>query len=84
MLNPSTGKGMDWWVIPGGTQLPDGIKVTKQVPHPIWLITHYTFEPEYDMPLLKFIDLLERLSRNADKLNSSTVKEAFKRVTDVA
>jgi hypothetical protein len=57
--------GDHWWKIPAGTQIPVGLKVTKNHTDRSLGVTHYRIEPKYDMPLSQFIKLLAVVSEHA-------------------
>lgn len=59
--------GDHWWKIPAGTEIPAGLKVTKNHKDRALGITHYRIEPIYNMPLPTFIRLLQTLSSHAEK-----------------
>lgn len=54
--------GEHWWRIPSGTQIPLGLKVTKNHTDRTLGITHYRIEPRNDMPLSRFVSLLQNLT----------------------
>lgn len=63
---PGLPPGKDWRYlkIPAGTQLPDGLAIVRDERNERSEATHYTIAPAYDMPLVQFKALLERLVHN--------------------
>jgi hypothetical protein len=62
------GFGEFWWVIPKGTKIPSGLRVSMDFnPKPNMNPTHYTIRPLHDMPLSRYIDLLEELAESAER-----------------
>lgn len=56
-----------WWVIPKGTKIPLGLRVTQdRNPNP-YRPTHYTIRPAHDMPLSQYITLLQELALSAER-----------------
>ena len=65
--NPRFGKF--WWVIPKGTKIPVGLRISKDFnSKPSSKPTHYTIRPVFDMPLSQYIGLLDELSASAERL----------------
>lgn len=56
------GKAWEYFRIPAGTELPEGLAVTKDYFNPRVNAWHYTIAPARDMPLQIFKDLLRRLA----------------------
>jgi Tse2 ADP-ribosyltransferase toxins len=67
---PGVPKGNDWtyYRIPAGTILPQGLAIVRDEHNQRFDATHYTIAPAFDMPLLQFKLLL-------NKLAASTIKE---------
>lgn len=64
MPNPKFGNR--WWKLPRGSRIPSGLKVSRDAG--INRVTgqiHYTIRPLQDMPLSRFISLLQQLSAYA-------------------
>ncbi|MCE2030134.1 hypothetical protein [Sessilibacter corallicola] len=60
--------GAFWWKIPKGTKIPEGLRVSKDFnTNPSQKPTHYTIRPLVDMPLSRYISLLEELAVSAEK-----------------
>jgi Tse2 ADP-ribosyltransferase toxins len=60
--------GEFWWVIPKGTPIPAGLRVSQDFnPKPGLGPTHYTIRPLHDMPLTMYIGLLEKLGESAER-----------------
>lgn len=57
-----TGKDWEYYKIPKGTVLPDGIAIVKDEYNTAFGATHYTIAPAYDMPLSQFKLKLEQLA----------------------
>jgi len=61
--------GKFWWVIPKGTKIPVGLRVSRDFnSKPSSKPTHYTIRPVVDMPLTQYIGLLDDLSASAERL----------------
>lgn len=57
------------WVyfeIPEGTEIPFGLIITKDSYNKRFNATHYSISPNYDMPKVQFILLLDTLAKNAE------------------
>ena len=65
-------KGKDWeyFKIPQGTVLPEGLAIVKDEYNTRFDATHYTIAPAYDMPLAQFKSKLQQLA-------NSLIKEAI-------
>jgi len=62
------GFGGYWWKIPKGTKIPDGLRISRDFnPKPSTHPTHYTIRPLFDMPLSRYIFLLEELALTAER-----------------
>ena len=61
------GKDWDYFRIPAGTILPDGLAIVRDELNTRYGATHYTIAPAHDMPLHLFRHLLEQLAKNAIK-----------------
>lgn len=62
------GFGDFWWKIPKGTQIPLGLRVSRDFnPKPSTQPTHYTIRPACDMPLTQYISLLQELALSAER-----------------
>lgn len=55
-----------YFEIPKGTEIPDGLIITKDSYNKRFKATHYSVSPNYNMPKFQFIQLLDRLARNAE------------------
>ena len=62
-------KGKDWeyYKIPEGTELPDGLAIVKDQFNSKYQAYHYTIAPAYDMPLALFRSKLGQLARKIIK-----------------
>lgn len=70
-----SGFGEFWWKIPKGTKIPTGLRISMDFnPKPSIGPTHYTIRPLHDMPLTKYISLLEELAMSAESLFGITTK----------
>ncbi|WP_374693727.1 hypothetical protein [Microbulbifer sp. TB1203] len=49
-----------------GTEIPNGLIITKDSYNKRFNATHYSISPNYDMPKFQFIQLLDALARNAE------------------
>lgn len=69
---PGLPQGKDWeyYKIPKGTVLPEGIAIVKDEYNTILCAHHYTIAPAYDMPLAQFKSKL-------DQFASKLLKEAM-------
>lgn len=56
-----------YFEIPEGTEIPKGLIITKDTFNPKYKATHYSISPNYTMPKLQFIKLLDKLAENAQK-----------------
>lgn len=61
---PGLPKGKDWeyYKIPKGTLLPEGIAIVKDEYNTVLGAHHYTIAPAYDMPLSQFKAKLDQLA----------------------
>lgn len=57
-----SGKDWEYYKIPKGTQLPDGLAIVKDEYNTRFGATHYTLAPAFDMPLARFKRLLDQLA----------------------
>lgn len=66
---PGVPRGRDWdyFRIPAGTVLPEGIVIVKDEFNSSFGATHYTIAPAHDMPLQQFRFLLEQLAKTVVK-----------------
>ncbi|PCH60065.1 MAG: hypothetical protein COC05_05365 [Gammaproteobacteria bacterium] len=55
-----------YFEIPEGTEIPSGLIITKDSYNKRFNATHYSISPNYDMPKIKFLMLLDQLAKNAD------------------
>lgn len=63
------GFGGFWWKIPKGTKIPPGLRISMDFnPKPSASPTHYTIRPLFDMPLTRYIYLLEELALSAKRM----------------
>lgn len=65
-----TGRGWDYFKIPKGTVLPEGLAIVKDQYNSKFEATHYSIAPAYDMPLSQFKSKLNTLAM-------SLIKEAI-------
>jgi hypothetical protein len=56
------GTSWDYYKIPQGTVLPEGLAIVKDRFNPRLGATHYTIAPAHDMPLDHFKSLLDKLA----------------------
>lgn len=56
------GSGWEYYKIPEGMSLPEGLAITKDYFNPRMNAWHYTISPARDMPLQHFKDLLRQLA----------------------
>ncbi|MDH5800344.1 MAG: hypothetical protein OEZ68_06015 [Gammaproteobacteria bacterium] len=69
---PDTFKGKwEYFKIPAGTILPDGLVIVKDNYNSAFGATHYTIAPERDMPLTRFKQQLSVLIDLVEKENAS-------------
>ena len=61
------GKGWEYYKIPAGTVLPEGLAIVEDEHNARFNATHYTIAPAYDMPLAVFKLLLNELARSLIK-----------------
>ena len=54
-----------WWRIPGGTLLPETIRVVRDLRDPRTRLTHYSLRPARYMTLLEFVGELQALAMKA-------------------
>lgn len=52
----------EYYKIPAGTQLPEGLAIVRDFRNPVLDATHYAIAPAFDMPLKRFKDLLNVLA----------------------
>ena len=57
-------KKWNYYKLPAGTEIPYGLVITKDTFNPTFNSTHYSIRPNWDMPLTKFIMLLDILAKN--------------------
>jgi hypothetical protein len=63
---PNLRFGNRWWKLPKGTKIPEGLRVSRDTGmNQATGAVHYTIRPLHDMPLWRFIQLLERLAASA-------------------
>lgn len=62
-------KGKDWeyFKIPKGTELPEGLAIVQDEYNSRFEATHYTIAPAYDMPLSQFKNKLMQLAKKLIK-----------------
>lgn len=58
-------KHWTYFEIPEGTEIPDGLIITKDAFSKKYKATHYSLSPNYTMPKTQFIRLLDQLAQNA-------------------
>ena len=58
-------KGWQYFEIPRGTLIPDGLIITKDRYSEKYRAAHFTISPNYTMTKEKFVWLLDQLARNA-------------------
>lgn len=61
--NVFKGSSWEYYKIPKGTILPSGLAVVKDRFNSRMGATHYTIAPAYDMPLVRFKNLLNQLAK---------------------
>ncbi len=61
------GKNWEYYKIPKGTTLPEGLAIVKDEYNDRYDATHYTIAPVSDMPLDQFKGWLDRLLKNIAK-----------------
>lgn len=59
-----TGKGWDYYMIPKGAVLPEGLAIVRDQYNSRFEATHYTIAPAYDMPLSQFKSKLSILAKS--------------------
>lgn len=66
---PGLPSGPDWeyYRIPAGTELPEGLAIVKDTYSKTMDATHYTIAPTHDMPLEQFKMLLTKLATTVIK-----------------
>lgn len=66
---PGTFGDANWvyFEIPEGTEIPAGLIITKDSYNPKYKATHYSISPNYTMPKLQLIKLLDKLASNAQQ-----------------
>ena|GEM_PF-3364423 len=65
---PNLFKGAwNYYKIPAGTNLPEGLVIVRDYYNPSYEATHYTVAPAYDMPLERFKALLAALAKLLEK-----------------
>lgn len=57
-----TGNGWEYYKIPKGTELPEGLAIVRDSYNTKFEATHYTIAPAYDMPLSQFKSKLSTLA----------------------
>jgi hypothetical protein len=57
------GRGWEYYRIPAGTELPDGLAIVRDEFNTQFEATHYTIAPAFDMPLERFKLLLNQLAQ---------------------
>ncbi len=55
-----------YFEIPEGTEIPDGLIITKDSFNKRFNATHYSISPNYTMSKIKFVALLDKLASNAE------------------
>ncbi len=60
-------KNWTYFEIPEGTEIPNGLIITKDAYNRKYKATHYSISPNHTMPKEKFIRLLDQLAENAKK-----------------
>ena len=69
---PNTFKGQwEYFKLPAGTELPDGLVIVKDNYNAAFGASHYTIAPERDMPLARFRKLLSDLIGLVEKEEAS-------------
>ena len=58
-------KNWEYFEIPEGTEIPEGLIITKDQYNSKYKATHYSISPNYTMPKAQFIRLLDQLAQNA-------------------
>lgn len=56
-------KRWDYYRIPKGVKIPDGLVITKDTFNTNYNSTHYSIRPHWDMPVSKFCMLLDELTK---------------------
>lgn len=59
----SPGPGRNWWMLPAGFAYADEISVVNDHGN------HYSWEPNVDMPLADYVDLLEAVESAFTKIS---------------
>ncbi|WP_226664739.1 hypothetical protein [Microbulbifer aggregans] len=62
-----TGKDWEYFKIPGGTDLPEGLAIVEDEYNERFKATHFTIAPAYDMPLAQFKNKLKLLANKLIK-----------------
>jgi hypothetical protein len=57
------GKNWEYYRIPMGTRLPDGLAIVRDEFNENFGATHYTIAPAFDMPLARFKMLLNQMAQ---------------------
>jgi hypothetical protein len=72
---PNTFIGREWeyFFIPKGTIIPIGLIITKDHFIQRYNATHYSVSPNFDMPSVKYIQLLDQLALNARQRQKEVV-----------
>lgn len=63
--------------IPAGTEIPQPLAITRDHEKPGRDGIHYTVAPKYDMPLGTFLEWLQVLARNAEKVDARAELESL-------
>ncbi len=56
-------KHWDYYRIPKGVKIPQGLVITKDTFNKIYGATHYSIRPHWDIPVSKFCMLLDELTK---------------------
>jgi hypothetical protein len=76
---PTSGFADHWWRIPKGTKIPLGLRISRDYnPKPGIKPTHYSIRPLSDMPLSRYISLLQELARSAELMADLNAKKGAK------
>lgn len=62
-------KKWDYYRLPANAKIPDGLVITRDKLNPRHQSTHYSIRPHWDMPLKKFLMLLDELATQLIKEN---------------
>lgn len=52
----------DYYRLPAGAKIPDGLAITKDQFNQVHQATHYSIKAKWDMPLTRFLMLLDELA----------------------